>query len=190
MKNFDTVNVLDAELTCYPDNLFPPGEQKEIIQIGLSMVDLPSLTIIQRVSIPVVPVMSKVSQFCTDLTGWTEARLRRQGVPFAEACRRLAKYGAVGRLLITDSDDELEPFRSQCAATGVQYPFGSNVLNLSTVFTLMANQRRNLSLTAKLAQCGLTFEGMPHRADVDAFNLARLFIELVSKGRLACDNIG
>jgi len=67
VKNFNIVNVLDTELTCYPDNIFPPGEQKEIIQIGLSMVDLRSLTIVKRVSIPVVPQMSKISQYCTDL---------------------------------------------------------------------------------------------------------------------------
>ena len=189
MKNFNIVNVLDTDLTCYPDNIFPPGEQKEIIQIGLSMVDLRSLTIVKRVSIPVVPQMSKISQYCTDLTGWTYAKLSRQGVTFAEACRRLVKNGSVGRLLVTDTDDELQPFRNQCALAGVNYPFGDSVLNLSTVFALMADQRRNLPLEAKLAQFGLKFEGLQHRADVDAFNIARLFIELVSKGRLACGNI-
>lgn len=184
MRKYNVVNVLDTELTCYPDNVFPAGEQKEIIQIGLCMVDLRSLQVLQRLSIPVVPVRSQVSQYCTELTGWTSAKLKRQGVPFAEACRRLRDcYASVNRLVVTDSDAELEPFRTQCQLDGIENPFGLSVLNVSTMYTLLTNGRRNARLPQKLETFGMQFEGKEHRADVDAYNIARLFIHLVKNGR-------
>jgi inhibitor of KinA sporulation pathway (predicted exonuclease) len=184
MSKSNIVNVLDTELTCYPGNVFPEGQVQEIIEVGLATVDLRSLTIVDCASIPVVPVMSQMSDYCTELTGWTAARLNRQGVPFAEACRRLVdKHGSRGRLVVVDSPGDLGFFRSECNLLGVPYPFGAS-MNVSTLFTVLT-QRRNRGLEKKLRLLGLAFEGLRHRADADARNIARLFIELVKRARLS-----
>ena len=131
-------------------------------------------------SIPVVPVMSSVTPFCTELTGWTEARLRRQGVPFAEAIRRLSeKHGAASRLLVTDSNGDAELVASECRILGVPQPFGLDRLNVATWFALVTRQKRNRGLEHMLATLGLQFEGTPHRASDDSRNIARLFLKLL-----------
>jgi len=188
MKNFNLVNVLDTELTCYADGVFPEGEKQEIIHFGLTTVDLRSLQIVRTVSIPVIPVMSTVTPFCTELTGWTLAKLKKQGVSYAEACRRIvAKHGSVSRLLVTDSNGDVTSIKEQCALMGVDYPFGEDHLNVSTLFSLIIGQKENLGLVQKLALLGLSFEGLQHRADVDSLNIARLLVKLleVSRGGLS-----
>jgi inhibitor of KinA sporulation pathway (predicted exonuclease) len=180
MKNFNLVNVLDTELTCYADGVFPEGEKQEHIHFGLTVVDLRTLQILRTVSTPIIPVMSTVTPFCTGLTGWTKAKLTKQGVHYAVACRRImAKEGSLNRLLVTDSNGDVTSVREQCKLMGVDHPFGEDHLNVSTLFTLITGQRENLSLAEKLAVVGLKFEGRPHRADVDSFNIARLLVKLL-----------
>ena len=102
MKNH-IANVLDLELSCYPGGVFPPDERQEIIEIGLTTVDLARMKILKVRSIPIIPTMSSISPFCTELTGWTEEALKRQGCEFTEAVRRLTeKYGSRNRLLVSD----------------------------------------------------------------------------------------
>jgi inhibitor of KinA sporulation pathway (predicted exonuclease) len=179
------VNVLDLELSCYPDDEFPPGERKEIIEFGLTTVDLKKLAIVQSLSFPVIPTMSRISPYCTELTGWTEAKLRKQGAPFAEVLRRFeSKYGAHNRLLITDSSDELDTVRAQCALMGLACPFGGGYLNVSTVMSVLTGDLRNLSLPEKLKLFGLEFEGNLHSGKDDSRNIARLLLAIREKAQI------
>lgn len=179
------LNVLDLELSCYPDDVFPAGERKEIIEFGLTTVDLTKLTILQSFSLPVIPTMSKISPYCTELTGWTEAKLRRQGMPFEEALRRIEKkYGGKNRTVVTDSDKELEAVRAQCQLMGLPCPFGSGYLNVSTVIAVLTGELRNLSLPEKLALFGLDFDGSLHSGKDDSRNIARLLIAVAERGRI------
>lgn len=181
MKNH-IANVLDLELSCYPGGRFPADERQEIIEIGLTTVDLRSLRIIRTQSIPVVPTMSSISEFCTALTGWTEAALRKQGVSFTEAVRRLKeKHGATNRLLVTDSRGDREFLEMQCAIAGVPAPFGDHELNVSVLYSVATGDFRNVRLEEKLRNVGLNFQGTPHRADADSLNIARLLISLSNR---------
>jgi len=175
-------NVLDLELTCYENGVFPAGEQAEIIEFGLTTVDLGAGQILKTYSIPVIPTVSTVSPYCTALTGWTAAKLRRQGVPFAEACRRMAeKYGGRNRFLVTDSSDECEIVRAQCARMDVPYPLGFCKFNVSALFQLLGGLPGGLSLDEMLAAVGMEFEGVRHRGSDDSRNIARLFLALKSR---------
>ncbi|MCC7527021.1 MAG: exonuclease domain-containing protein [Candidatus Melainabacteria bacterium] len=172
-------NVLDLELSCYPDGIFPQGERQEIIEVGLTTVDLRDMRILTVRSIPIIPTMSTISPFCTELTGWTEAALRKQGVEFEEAVRRLVeKYGSKNRLLVTDSAGDRKFVDWQAAMFGKSSPFGEDELNVSVLYCLYTGQFENVSLVEKLAKLGLEFEGRPHRADSDSKNIARLLVEL------------
>ncbi len=174
------INVLDVEATCYKNDCFPDGEQKEVIEIGLCMVDLKALTIVSTLSIPIVPQCAAISPFCTELTGWTMAKLRRQGVSFEAACERLSrKYGTKNRLLVTDSAGDVQLIRRQCKRLGVPCPLGSSHQNVATLFKLLTGQRKNIGLDAMLERTGLQFEGVRHRGWCDAKNQARLLIELI-----------
>jgi inhibitor of KinA sporulation pathway (predicted exonuclease) len=178
-------NVLDLELTCYDAGIFPAGERPEIIEFGITTVDLTTRQILKTFSIPVVPTMSKVSPFCTALTGWTEAKLRRQGVSFEEACRRISeKYGGANRLLVTDSDDEADTVARQCQLLGVANPFGNSRQNVSTLFQLLMRDKRNVGLDEMLTALGLAFEGRRHSGADDSKNIARLFLAILDKASL------
>jgi inhibitor of KinA sporulation pathway (predicted exonuclease) len=179
------LNVLDLELSCYPGDEFPVGERKEIIEFGLTTVDLRSLTIVQSFSFPIVPTMSKISPYCTELTGWTEEKLRRQGMPFAKALKRLeAKHGAKNRTVVTDSDNELEAVRAQCQLMELPCPFGNGFFNVSTAIAVLTGELRNLSLPEKLALFQLEFEGSLHSGKDDSRNIARLLIAVATRGRI------
>jgi inhibitor of KinA sporulation pathway (predicted exonuclease) len=179
------VNVVDLELSCYPNDEFPLGERKEIIELGLTTVNLKTLAIVQSLSFPVIPTMSNISPYCTELTGWTEAKLRKQGTPFAEVMRRLeSKHGAQNRLLVTDSNDELDTIRAQCALMGLPCPFGGGYLNLSTMLSVLTGDLRNVSLSEKLNLFGLEFEGVLHRGKDDSRNIARLLLAIREKAEI------
>lgn len=172
-------NVLDLELTCYPGGVFPPDERQEIIEIGLTTVDLYSMKILKTRSIPVIPTMSRVSAFCTELTGWTEEALKRRGVEFPEAVRRLTElYGSRNRLLVTDSAGDRKAMDWQCAIFGLPSAFGPYEQNVSVLYSIATGDFRNVKLEEKLERLNLKFEGVPHRADTDSKNIARLMVEL------------
>lgn len=62
------VNVVDVEATCWAGQP-PPGQVNEIIEIGLTVVDLDSATRVAKHRILVRPQRSRVSEFRTELTG-------------------------------------------------------------------------------------------------------------------------
>lgn len=172
-------NVLDLELSCYPEGQFPEGEQQEIIEVGLTTVDLHDMRILAVRSIPIIPTLSNISPFCTQLTGWTEAKLRKQGVPFEEAYRRIVeKYGAKSRLLVSDSAGDRRFFDWQSAIIGKTSPFGEDELNVTVLWSIYTGIFENVTLEAKLEKLGLRFKGIPHRADADSENMALLLAEL------------
>src|ERR1051325_3453778 len=82
------LNVVDVEATCW-DGQPPSGQPSEIVEIGLTVVDLAAGTRVGRHRILVKPHRSTVSAFCTELTGLTQAEVDT-GLTFGEACRVLA----------------------------------------------------------------------------------------------------
>lgn len=167
MKN-KIANVLDLEFN-------NPDTTKEIIEIGLAMVDLDSLTIVKNVSIPVLlPEGMEVNSFIVHLTGWTTAKLLKQGIPLEVACERVkTKYGSKNRLLVVDDDNETSLF-------GELNPFGTDVMNISSLYKVIKKDfNSDKSLEFMLDSFGLKFEGKQHRAKDDAYNIARLFITMM-----------
>ncbi len=66
-KITDEIIVIDLEATCW-DELPPPGEQSEIIEIGVSVLSRRNATntweVVGGESMLIKPTRSKVSQFC------------------------------------------------------------------------------------------------------------------------------
>lgn len=161
-------NVLDLEFN-------NPDTTKDIIEIGLAMVDLDNLTIVKNVSIPVLlPEGMELNPFVSHLTGWTTAKLLKQGVPLATACERIKeKYGSKNRLLVVDDEKETSLF-------GELNPFGTDVMNVSSLYKVIRKDfNSDKSLEFMLESFGLKFEGRQHRAKDDAYNIAKLFIKMM-----------
>jgi inhibitor of KinA sporulation pathway (predicted exonuclease) len=175
------LNVVDVEATCWPGQP-PPGQVSEIIEIGLTTVDLRAGRRLARHRILVRPQQSQVSAFCTELTGLTQAEADT-GVSFAQACATLAaEHDAAARTWASWGDYDRSQFGRQCAATGTAYPFGDRHVNAKAVFTTAHGLRRRPGMAAALRIAGLPLEGRHHRGEDDAWNIAALILQLSAAG--------
>lgn len=183
MNGTDTgrlLNVVDVEATCWPGSP-PPGAVSEIIEIGLTVVDLSTAERVGRHRILVRPARSHVSPFCTELTGLTQQEVDR-GLKFAEACRLLAREHASGvRPWASWGDYDRHQFTRQCGATGTPYPFGRRHTNAKAVFTEVHGLRKRPGMAQALSLAGLPLEGRHHRGEDDAWNIAALVLHLAGR---------
>jgi inhibitor of KinA sporulation pathway (predicted exonuclease) len=178
------LNVIDVEATCW-EGRPPPGSVNEIIEIGLTVVDLSARSRVSRHRLLVRPARSKVSGFCTELTGLTQGEVER-GVTFAEACRILVEEHEAGRRPWTSwGDYDRRQFARQSQADGVAYPFGYPAerthTNAKAVFTEAYGLRRKPGMAQALRIAGLPLEGRHHRGDDDAWNIAALVLDLAGR---------
>ena len=172
------VNIVDVESTCWEGNP-PPGQRSEIIEIGLTVVDLAARERLAKHRVLVRPQASRVSEFCTSLTGLTQSEVDG-GVSFADACARLVdEHEARTRGWASWGDYDRKQFTRQCEATGVEYPFGARHTNAKAVF---AGTGRQVGMAGALKAVGLPLEGRHHRGDDDSWNIAALVLHMVKKG--------
>lgn len=176
------LNVVDVEATCWSEQP-PPGQVNEIIEIGLSVVDLDTLERVGKHRILVKPERSQISPFCTELTGLTQAEVDG-GVSFEQACRQLARDHQAGeRPWASWGDYDRKQFERQCQASGAPYPFGRRHLNAKLVFAEANGLRKRPGMAQALQMAGLPLEGRHHRGDDDAWNIAALILQLAGQER-------
>jgi inhibitor of KinA sporulation pathway (predicted exonuclease) len=173
------INVVDVEATCW-EGRPPPGQVSEIIEIGLTVVDLDQRARLAKHRILVRPQRSGVSDFCTRLTGLTQDEVDR-GVTFAEACTALARDHRAGTTPWASwGDYDRNQFTRQCQHTNTPYPFGRDHTNAKVRFTQAHNLRKRPGMAEALALAGLPLEGRHHRGDDDSWNIAALVLHLVA----------
>ncbi|WP_406055171.1 exonuclease domain-containing protein [Streptomyces sp. NBC_01077] len=181
MHHGGMINIVDVEATCWEGER-PPGAVSEIIEIGLTVVDLGAGERVSRHRILVRPVRSKVSAFCTELTGLTQAEVDT-GLDFAAACRLLATtYEAGVRPWASWGDYDRNQFTRQCRATDTAYPFGRHHTNAKAVFTEAYRLPKRPGMARALELAGLPLEGRHHRGEDDAWNIAALVLRLARRG--------
>jgi inhibitor of KinA sporulation pathway (predicted exonuclease) len=171
------INVVDVEATCW-EGQPPPGQVSEIIEIGLTVVDLDQATRLAKHRILVRPQRSRVSAFCTELTSLTQEEVD-QGVTFAEACRALVRdHHASTTPWVSWGDYDRNQFTRQCKHTNTEYPFGKDHTNAKLRFTEAHNLRKRPGMAQALEIAGLKLEGRHHRGDDDSWNIAALVLHL------------
>jgi inhibitor of KinA sporulation pathway (predicted exonuclease) len=175
------LNVVDVEATCW-EGRPPPDAVSEIIEIGLTVVDLERRERVAKHRILVRPRRSTVSAFCTDLTGLTPEEVDT-GVEFAEACRVLAEqHRADSRPWASWGEYDRRQFERQSRATGTPYPFGRSHTNVKQVFTEARGLDRRPGMNTALEIAGLPLEGRHHSGADDAWNIAALVLDLAARG--------
>lgn len=84
MKTTDNILIIDLEATCWNDRP-PKGQENEIIEIGVCIMDAKTGMVSKNEGILVKPQYSKVSLFCTELTSITQEMLDNDGILLEDA---------------------------------------------------------------------------------------------------------
>jgi inhibitor of KinA sporulation pathway (predicted exonuclease) len=176
------INVVDIEATCWEKHA-PMGQVSDIIEIGLTVTDLAAGERLAKHKILIRPMRSKVSEFCTELTGHTQADVDG-GVSFADACQVLVTvHDAMTRPWASWGDYDRNQFLRQCGETDVPYPFGDVHVNAKSVFgTAYRKNRGGRGLVAALEAAGLPLEGRHHDGADDSWNIAALILHMNHAG--------
>lgn len=181
-KRLDCILVVDLESTCWDGNP-PPGQEAEIIEIGLCVLDVGSRERVQSVSLLVRPERSTVSTYCTSLTSLTQEAVEG-GMALREACRRLEReYYSSERLWASYGDYDRLMLERACRMAKVGYPFGSGHINVKSLFAVARGLQREVGLDRALHVLGWPLEGRHHRGCDDAWNIARILGHLLDNAR-------
>ena len=181
-RKLDQILVIDVEATCWEGEP-PPGEEDEIIEIGLALLDVAGGERHGKRSILVRPERSTVSPFCTQLTTLTHEQVLT-GVSFREACALLRdEYRAADRAWASYGDYDRKQFARQCEGRYLPYPFGPTHFNVKSLFALARALPREVGLDEAMRLAGMPFEGRHHRGSDDAWNIARLLSALLLAAR-------
>ena len=166
--------VIDVEATCWQSRTPPPGQQSEIIEIGLCLLDTTTYQPHSKRSILIRPQRSKVSSFCTELTTLTQAQVDT-GISFEEACVTLIEeYQSRNLRWASYGDYDRKQFEQQCPSFGVPYPFGEEHINVKKMIARKMGWRRAIGMSRALQNLNLALVGTHHRGHDDAWNIARI----------------
>ena len=181
-KRLDQVIVVDIESTCW-EKAPPPGEESEIIEIGICVLDVSTGERVEGRSILTRPERSTVSEFCTRLTTLTQEQVET-GVSFAEACSILKReYLTKDRLWASYGDYDRRQFERQCQAMKVGYPFGPGHINVKSLFAVLHALHHEVGLDEALELEQLPLEGTHHRGVDDAWNIANILARILVRCR-------
>ncbi len=182
-RELDRILVLDIEATCWPPGETPLDEQVDIIELGWCTIDLQTKSITNPSNILVKPQRSKVSDYCTNLTGLTQQEVSK-GTFFPEALRFIHKRNPLKKIAWASyGDSDREQMIKQCKDFDIPYPFSNSHMNISTLFSMMNGINREISLHKALDQIGIKSYGDAHRAGSDAFDAAQVLLHLLIRGR-------
>jgi len=183
MSTPKSILVIDLEATCWADDeKFDRGANKsylsDIIEIGITEVDVKSRQIIKSESILVTPSQSEISKFCTDLTGITDDMILERGIPFAEAIQKMrTDYRTDRNIWASWGKYDDKKFYEQCAREKISYPFNNSHLNIKALFA--AKFGFNCSCPKASEFLGIEFTGRWHSGEDDSKNAAKILIDIL-----------
>ncbi|WP_299709254.1 3'-5' exonuclease [uncultured Tenacibaculum sp.] len=166
--------VIDIEATCWNGKI-PAGQVNEIIEFGISELDIETGEISKNKGILVKPERSEVSPFCTELTTITQDLLDKEGISFKEACRQIREdYNAKEYVWASYGAYDLKMIKNQCKIRGVEYPLSQEHVNVKEFFTEVKGLRRKVGMKGALHILDIPLEGTHHRGVDDAKNIAKI----------------
>ncbi|MHA1275610.1 MAG: exonuclease domain-containing protein [Candidatus Helarchaeota archaeon] len=181
----DVIIVIDVEATCWKGDP-PHGQEKEIVEIGICLVDAEKAEKIEgsKRSIIVRPEKSAVSKFCTELTNLTQEDVAK-GISLGEACRILKEeYLADTHTWASWGDYDKWQFETECKSKNLEFPFSHSHINVKNMFALQYGLKKEVGLEKAMKIMGKKFIGRIHRGADDAYNIALILAELIASSRI------
>lgn len=171
---------LDLEL-----NLDSNGVPKKIIQIGIAIGNIDNG--IKTYSWYIDPE-EPIVPYITELTGITDDDVKNRSTPLEKVAEELGELIKEKNVFVNpiqwgmgDAMQLKEAFRQK----NIDFPyFGHREIDVKTIFSYLrfsAGKDAKGGLRSCMGTYKLSFEGLPHRADVDAYNTLRLFFVLMKR---------
>lgn len=184
----NTVIVIDLEATCWSPRNANMGQEQEVIAIGAAklIIEGRDYKVEPLECIYVQPQQSTISDFCTELTGITQAHLDQNGTAFDKAMERTRKLCQGPEYMYSWASFGLDDrifLQKQCKRFDVRYALSEVHFDIQGLLMLMRGDKKT-GLQKALKSFGLTFEGQPHNAMDDAANAARVLGEMVKRYRM------
>ena len=191
--NLNRVLVVDIEATCWETREEQGSKPNEIIEIGICELNLRTNQIENGSSYVIKPRFTKVSPFCTQLTGWTQEAVD-------EGADILPTLAAIGNDYgITNIDTwfscgeydriKLSSNRSLRGSLGQLYEIGRmqnpfdqmrSHFNVKTLFALKHRATKEKGMERMLEQLGEKLDGRHHNGCYDALNIAKIVRHVLS----------
>ena len=183
-RKLDRILVVDVEATCWEGDP-PSGQTSEIIEIGLCVLDVPTLARVEQRAILVRPglfdgqsLLHPVDHADPGRCGWRHAA---GGGLSAFLCTSTT---APARLWASYGDYDRKQFERNCGEFGIPYPFGPTHLNVKTLVAVACGWSREVGMSEALKRMGLPLEGTHHRGGDDAWNIAAILSRVLRSSRV------
>ena len=179
-KLLDKLIVIDVEASCYENNNWPKGEQQEIIEVGVCLLDLETLQIENPRGLLIRPIKSSISPFCTQLTTLTQQALE-DGLTLVQAMSLLEKEYLISRRTWASwGDFDKKLLLKDCADKGIKFPGEkSSHVNIKNLMAIFSGWNKEVGMDEALKRHNLSLAGVHHRGVYDAQNIAKLFKHLL-----------
>lgn len=190
--NLNKIFVADAEATCWSSEAEQGKQPNEIIEIGMCEVNLKTRTVENKKSFVVRPHFSKVSSFCTALTGWTQEQINegddiRDVLGFIKDYYRItnnhvwASYGEYDRVKLSSSSVNKGNLLGLYGIAREDNPFAMmrSHLNIKTLMAMKEGLKKEIGMARALAYYKLPLEGRHHNGADDAFNIGKIFLKVL-----------
>lgn len=191
--NLNKIYCVDIESTCWRTPQEQGAQPNEIIEIGICELQLKTRQITNKRSYVVRPSRTKISQFCTELTGWTQEAIDRgenilKVLERIEADYRIAKnhvwgsFGEYDRVKLSSNEDQEGGLYKLYGITERQNPFARTRahLNIKTLMAMKERLPRELGMSRALQYYGLSLTGRHHNGADDAYNIAKIADRVLS----------
>ena len=183
--NLRTGFVIDVEATCWKTREEQGTMPNEIIEIGVAELEYKTGQVVQRASIAVQPRFTKVSPFCTELTGWTQEVVDAEGLDIVDALEEFEKMFKPTQEHIWFSCGEYDRVKlssnSGPGGLGALYNIRKNPFdfmrthfNIKTLFALKRKLSKEAGMARMIEMIGEKLEGQHHNGADDAYNIAKI----------------
>ncbi|MBB4807923.1 inhibitor of KinA sporulation pathway (predicted exonuclease) [Chryseobacterium defluvii] len=174
MKTTENILIIDLEATCWQDR--PPiGQESEIIEIGICIMDAKTGRISKNEGILIKPQYSTVSPFCTELTSITREMLDDEGILLEDAFDILREeYHSEDLIWASYGNYDLNMLQRQSQKFRVDYPLGDDHINVKTLFAELHPIRKSVGMDRALKELKIPLEGTHHRGVDDVKNIAKI----------------
>lgn len=173
---------IDVEATCWENKKAPIGQTKDIIEIGIALIDTRTLQVEINKSFIVKPERSKISKYCNDLTSLTQNEVD-SGISFKKACEEIREFNPKAIPWLSWGNEDRRLFEQQCRETSVEYPFGPRHIDFKSHFAILHGLFKEVSLKEALEIGNVTPIGKTHSGKYDALNTAYLYINAIKRFR-------